>query len=172
MQKKNASLKTKQAYEKDLTNYLLYLEKSENITKIQEVTRIHVKNYLIYLKELKRAGTSISRALSAIRSFHYFLMTNKLLEKDPARDVTGPAFKRELPEILSIEEVDCLLSVNVNNQFLNYRNKAMLEVLYATGLKVSELCNLKVEDVQIAFGFIQCRGGKQKRKGNSHRCYC
>lgn len=153
---KNASQKTRQAYEKDLSNYLRYLEQSEGIVKIEDIMRIHVKNYIVMLQERGFAATSVARAISSIRSFHRFLVANRLSDKDPSEHIATPTHQRILPDILSKEEVDILLAVDVKNSLLNIRNKAMLEVLYATGLKASELCRLKVQDVHIPLGFIQC----------------
>lgn len=157
------SVNTISAYERDLKAYVLYLTR-ENIHSLQHVSRVHVLNYLTYLREQKLAASTLARTLSTLRSFHQFLLREEAVTADATRDIATPTIERRLPKILSEQEVERLLSAPSTNTPLGLRNKAMLEVLYATGVRVSELMNINLNDLHLTESFIQTVGkGKKER---------
>ncbi|TMW73682.1 site-specific tyrosine recombinase XerD [Alteribacter natronophilus] len=160
---KGLSANTVQAYERDLDSYLHFLENAENIQNINSVHRSSIVAYLFALKEDGRASTTISRRLSSVRSFHQFLLREGACDHDPSDLVDIPKAEKRLPKVLSASEVEALLD-STDTTPLGLRNKAMLEILYATGLRVTELCSMTLSDLHLDMGFIRCVG-----KGNKER---
>ncbi|PYZ94431.1 site-specific tyrosine recombinase XerD [Salipaludibacillus keqinensis] len=152
------------AYERDLQAYLIYLEKVEGIEDFDKVKKSNILHFLHHLNDLGRASASMSRMLSSIRSFHQFLIREAFISHDPSLHIEMPRPDKTLPKILSTTEVEALLEAASGSSPLGLRNKAMFELLYATGVRVSELCGLKLADVHLQMGFIRCLG-----KGNKER---
>ncbi len=161
---KGLAKNTIESYRRDLTKYTLYLEKVEQVTSLNEVTRTIIMNYLFMLHEQGRAATTIARTIASIRAFHQFLLREKVTMNDPTVHIETPKQDRRLPKVLSSEEVEALLSAPHSSTPIDFRNKAMLELLYATGMRVSELCSLKLQDIHLTMGFVRCIG-----KGNKER---
>ncbi|WP_070121594.1 site-specific tyrosine recombinase XerD [Bacillus marinisedimentorum] len=155
---------TVQSYRRDLGQYVLYLDKVEQLSSVNDVKRAHIINYIHHMKEQGRAQTTIARNLASIRSFHHFLLREKASESDPTLHIETPKLERKLPRVLSMEEVEALLATPESSTALGKRDLAMLEVLYATGIRVSELVQLNISDVHLTMGFVRCLG-----KGNKER---
>ncbi|MFZ4452190.1 site-specific tyrosine recombinase XerD [Salibacterium aidingense] len=154
---------TLQSYQRDLQHYLNHLQKN-NITGIQEIERSHIVAFLYDLKENGRSTSTIARTISSIRAFHQFLLRDQRSSKDPSELIEIPKGDKKLPDVLTTSEIEALLtSVNGTTSFAR-RNKAMLELMYATGLRVSELCSLETGDIHLQMGFVHCLG-----KGNKER---
>jgi integrase/recombinase XerD len=152
------------SYRRDLLKYSHYLINVEQVTDLEQVTRIVIINYLFTLKEEGKARTTIARTIASVRSFHQFLLRERVTTKNPTLHIESPKPERRLPKILSSSEVEVLLAAPSTNSAFDIRNKAMLELMYATGMRVSELCSLKIHDVHVTMGFIRCIG-----KGNKER---
>ncbi|MBM7701650.1 site-specific tyrosine recombinase XerD [Metabacillus iocasae] len=152
------------SYERDLKKYVQFLQSVEQLQTVNEVSRTHIVSFLRYLKDQQKSSKTIARHIASIRSFHQFLLREKVAEQDPTVHIETPQLERKLPKVLSTEEVDALLSSSNTRTPLGIRDKAMLEVLYATGIRVSELVNLNISDVHLTMGFIRCLG-----KGNKER---
>ncbi|WP_235070305.1 site-specific tyrosine recombinase XerD [Turicibacter sp. TJ11] len=157
------SLNTKENYERDLKGYLSFMEK-HCIQRVDGIEREDIQLYLIQLYEQGLNTKSVARHLSAIRTFHEYLMIEKMSFKNPCDLIESPKLVRKLPEILSVEEVDALLESFTHETPGDIRNHAMVELLYASGLRVSELLALKMEDLHLSRQFIKCQG-----KGNKER---
>src|SRR5699024_6617129 len=114
-------------------------------------------------KDSGKSASTIARMISAIRSFHQFLIREQLSKRDPSLHIETPKQARILPDVLSTSEIDILLDIHAET-LLSVRNKAMLELMYATGLRVSELVHLEVTDLHLSMGFVRCFG-----KGNKER---
>lgn len=152
------------SYERDLKSYLRYLKDVENITNLNDIKRVQIIHFLGYLKDENKSSKTLARHTASIRAFHQFLIREKIMEHDPTVHIESPQLERSLPKVLSMQEVETLLeSPKLNNHF-GYRDKAMLELLYATGMRVSELIGLNVGDVHLTMGFVRCIG-----KGNKER---
>ncbi len=161
---KMKSLNTVKSYSSDLENYLYYLSEKLNITDVNYITTEDIKKYLVYLKKLGYSATSSSRSLSAIKSFHKFLFIERRTRINPAINLTSPKLEKKLPTVLSIDEVLQLLNSIEKNTPYDLRNQAMLELVYATGLRVSELCNLKLNNLHLTNKMISTIGKGSKER--------
>jgi integrase/recombinase XerD len=152
------------SYQRDLKNYLKFIQKVDSVENWNEVQRVNITGFLSHLKNEGKSSKTIARHVASIRSFHQFLLREKVTEQDPSIHIESPKMERTLPKVLSIDEVEALLDAPQESTPLGIRDKAMLEVLYATGIRVSELIRLKSEDVHLKMGFVRCIG-----KGNKER---
>lgn len=152
---KGASENTILSYQRDLRNFVHFLHDS-GIEKMQNVNRTNITAYLLRLQKSGRATSTISRNIASIRSFFHFLQKIGIIKEDPTVDLESPKIEKKLPEILSIEEVDLLLRQPNEKDLKGIRDKAMLEVLYATGIRVSELICLEESCVNLTLEYIKC----------------
>ncbi|WP_072905724.1 site-specific tyrosine recombinase XerD [Anaerobranca californiensis] len=151
------------SYERDLKKFISFL-KDCNFSDWSEIKRQQIITYLLKLQEEKMAPASISRNLAAIRSFFNYLTTENLLGEDPAKDLDSPKLSKKLPKIITVEEVEELLNQPDETDKIGIRDRAMLELLYASGLRVSELISLEVDDVNLDLGFLRCQGKGSKER--------
>lgn len=158
------SKNTSENYIRDISQYCEFLMKYRNISNPEDITIDDVRSYLNSLKRNHISSASQSRKLSAIKSFHKFLMLEKYVTKNVAKLVQNPKLEKKLPTVLSIEEVDNLLNCLTEDTPLELRNKTMIELAYSSGLRVSELINLKIGNLHLQSGFIEIYG-----KGNKER---
>lgn len=158
----NKSHNTVDSYSRDVLHYIEYLEKT-NIDDFSLTTKTTILTYLLYLQKQGRATATISRSLASIRAFYIYMVANGMLKKDPTLNLESPHVERKLPRILTGREVELLLDQPKTVDNKGYRDKAMLELLYATGIRVSELVNINVYDVNTEMGFLHCKGAKQER---------
>ncbi|MFQ3542906.1 site-specific tyrosine recombinase XerD [Halobacillus rhizosphaerae] len=154
---------TIQSYQRDLKQYQIFLEHSQNLSDWESVSRAHIMKYLYDLNDKGRSAATIARLLSSIRLFHQFLIREKVTSEDPSLHIETPKKERKLPKVLSSTDVDKLLNIQPQDP-LSARNKAMLEMLYATGLRVTELVSLKVSDLHLMMGFVRCLGKGSKER--------
>ena len=156
------SKNTVASYANDLDKYYLFLKK-RNISSVSKITKKDILDYLEYLSKEGISTTSIARKLTTIKNFHSFLYQREFIDSDVASSIERPKLRKALPKVLTIEEVDRLLDVPLNTIF-DYRDKAMLELMYATGLRVSELLNLTLNDIDFENCIVRCMGkGKKER---------
>jgi integrase/recombinase XerD len=152
------------SYERDLKAYILYISKVEEVASLDHVTRATIIQFLKFLHEKGKSSKTISRHIASIRSFHQFLLREKVTTQDPTVHLDRPKAEQKLPQVLSVEEVQALLDSPDTSKEIGIRDKAMLELLYATGMRVSELISLNLSDVHLTMGFVRCIG-----KGNKER---
>lgn len=150
------------SYHHDLQQYCAYLEELKILPEQVPVTDII--NYLEKMQSKGRKPATISRHLAALKSFYKFLLREKAIAADPTRDLETPRLGRRLPRVLSVSEVEYLLSQPQSSTICGLRDKAMLELVYSTGLRVSELVSLDVGQPNLEIGFVRCLG-----KGNKER---
>ena len=152
---KKLSDNTFQSYKRDIVHYQGYIN-SNNIdyTKANEQD---IKNYLTYLSDLDKKPTTISRHLASIRLFYQYLLKNVKVEEDPTANVQAPKIDKKAPSILTSEEVTLLLNQPKNVDLKGIRDKAMLEFAYATGMRVTEMISLNIEDVNLEEGVVNCK---------------
>lgn len=156
------SKNTQLAYSNDLDKYKEYLEKND-IFKVEEIKKEDIFSFLEYLKKKNLKPQSIAHYLTSIKNYHKFLLQNEYLDKDIAESIERPKLVKKLPNTLTVEEVDKLLDIRTVTPF-DYRNKCMLELLYGTGLRISELLSLTINDIDTINCTIRCIG-----KGNKER---
>lgn len=160
---KGLSDNTLDSYRRDLTRFLSYLEE-QGCSSLNQIEREHILSFLLKLRREKKAVATINRHLSSIRTFFRYLVQDQVLKTDPSALIETPKQEKKLPHILSVEEVEQLLQAPESSTPFGQRDKAMLEVLYATGIRVSELINLKLDDVHLEMGFLKCMGKGAKER--------
>ena len=159
---RHKSLNTVESYKRDVTQYISYLD-GTGVTDISSTTKTTVLSYLLYLQKEGRASSTVSRTLASLRSYYLFMMQNGVVKSNPTSNLEAAHVEKKIPKILSGEEVELLLEQPKNCDNKGIRDKAMLELLYATGIRVSELINLDVSDVNVPMSFVRCKGGKKER---------
>ncbi|MBE5812614.1 MAG: site-specific tyrosine recombinase XerD [Clostridiales bacterium] len=158
---KKLSNNTLQSYRRDIEQYVNYI--SSNNIDLMNTNKTTVISYLVYLQKEGRATSTISRNLASIRSFYQYLVRMKQIADNPTVGLESPKLEKKLPTVLSVNEINLLLEQPKCVDLKGYRDKAMLEMLYATGIRVSELMNLNVEDIDLEGGFIKCKGATKER---------
>lgn len=154
---KGLSKNTVLSYGYDMKNYFEYLKK--NNLNFEKISKEHIFNYLMYRKiNDKLSPKSISRLIETLRQFYKFLVIDKYIKTDLTADIELPKLPQRLPEILSIEEINLLLSSIKENNERDLRYKAIFELLYSSGLRVSELTNLKLNDIDLDVGYVKIKG--------------
>ena len=161
---KGLSDNTLLAYQRDLTAYLTFLIEQRHINDLSDITREDVVGFMGLMKEEGKSARSIARYMASIRSFHHFLLIDQKSTTDPTTQIATPKQAQTLPAILHVDEVDALLATPDKTTALGLRDAAMLELLYATGLRVSELITLKLSDLHLNMGFIQTIGKGHKER--------
>lgn len=151
------------SYRADLTGYILYC-RNHGINEPHEAGRDTVMSYLFQLQLDGRSPATISRRLAAVRTFYRYVIREGFLQEDPSAELESPKLAQKLPRVLSIEEVDHLLGQPLISKPSGLRDKAMLEVLYATGIRVSELVSLDLMNIHLDSGFIRCFGKGSKER--------
>ena len=160
---KGLSEKSIESYSSDLSNYLEFL-KQKGIKDIAQTDTPLILKHMIALRESGLGSKSCARHLITLRGFYRFLVQDKILEFDPAKLIDLPKSGLKLPDVLSVSEVNLLLNIPDINKPLGKRNSAMLELLYAAGLRVSELVNLKFLDVNLEACFVRVLGKGSKER--------
>ena len=158
---KKLSDNTLQSYKRDILQYQNYTEES-NINYVK-VSKEDIKAYLNYLKQIGKKPSTISRNLASIRSFYQFSIRNKKIKNDPTEDVQSPKIEKRVPSVLTAQEVELLLEQPKDVDLKGTRDKAMLEFAYATGMRVTEIINLNIEDVNLEGEYVICRVGSKQR---------
>lgn len=159
---KNKSDNTIEAYDRDIRTYIEFIEKREESLEVTDVVTV-----MAFAQELKKEGksdSSVNRKIIAVKGFYKHLIKKNIIQNNTFDKYDMQRVKREVPSILTIEEVNKLLAAPDTSVNKGIRDKAMLEVLYATGMKVTELINISVEDVNLKYCYIKCRGHKNKER--------
>ncbi|MCS7164390.1 MAG: site-specific tyrosine recombinase XerD [Thermodesulfovibrio sp.] len=158
---KALSINTVKSYENDLKNFLRWL--NEKNIMLSDCKKNDIVHYLLYLKEKAYATTSIARILSSIKQFFRFMILDGIIKHDPTEGLKAPKLWLRLPKALDIDEVKKLLSVMLKSKYY-LRDIAMLELMYASGLRVSELVRLRLGDINFEAGFIRVKGKAEKER--------
>ena len=160
---KQASANTVSSYMRDIRQFTGWLE-SQEIGEILSATKENISDYLGHLQALGKSGATMSRTLASLKNFYAYAISSGFLETSPvSADIHVERGEKKLPQILTGREVELLLSQPACVDAKGYRDKAMLEVMYATGIRVSELIDLNVEDVNLELGILKCTGSKKTR---------
>ena len=161
---KGLSRNTLEAYSHDVNNYVEYLTAREGVHEPSSVLPTHISGFLLHLTSSGLAPRSRARILSSVRMFHKFLMIEGYSTINPASLIEAPRTLQRLPETLSLREVEALLASPCTESLIDVRDKAMLELLYATGLRVSELVFLKLQDLNLQAGYLMTMGKGSKER--------
>ena len=159
---KKASVNTTASYTRDIRQYAAWLRTNEKV-EIVDAKQVNIANYLSYLKNDGRSGATLSRTVAGLRNFYGYLVSTGFLEKTPVMNIQIDRGEKKLPQILTGREIELLLSQPVCVDAKGFRDKAMLELLYATGIRVSELIDLDLDDYNPDVGVIKCSSSKKTR---------
>lgn len=155
---------TLESYERDISQYLSFLQ-DEGLADIRDSKRVHIQKYLHELKNRGRAASTVSRSLVSIRSFYQYLSDAEVISGgSPALQLDAPKLDKRLPNVLTVEQVIQLLEAPETGSPAGVRDKVMLEMLYATGMRVTELISLDVAKVNPELGFIECSGKNRRER--------
>ena len=158
---KKLSSNTLQSYKRDLKQFRKFLE--ENEIHYNRVKEEDIKNYIKELQEEGKKASSISRCIASIRSFYQFVLKNKKIKVDPTANIQSPKIEKRVPSILTSKEVELLLDQPKDIDLKGIRDKAMLEFAYATGMRVTEIISLNIEDVNLEESYVTCKNVNRQR---------
>ena len=159
---KQASANTVASYMRDIRQFSDWLREHEDIG-VLEVQQLNIRAYLDRLIEEGRSSATISRTLASLKNFYAYLVSSGFLDQTPTIEMRIDRGEKKLPQILTGREIELLLQQPAQTDAKGFRDKAMLETMYATGIRVTELINLNIEDVNLALGSIKCTNGAKTR---------
>ena len=151
------------AYRRDLNKYLDYLD-HHGVGGISYINRNHISNFMYDQKRQELSTNSICRALAAIKTFHKFLVRERLSKDDPTSLVDTPKLWKKVPDVLTTEEIEDIIEAAKGRRWQSIRDKAILELFYASGMRVSELVNLKLDSINLEIGYVRCIGKGRKER--------
>ncbi len=161
-QVKKTSGNTELSYGRDLQKLQAFLA-DQNVTRVSEITTTYLNSYILYLERNGFAAATVSRHIAAIKAFFLYLVKSGQVAENVAESLKPPKVEKKLPGIMSMEEVARLLEQPAGEEPKEIRDRAMLELLYATGIRVTELISLQITDVNLQMGYLICRGGDRER---------
>ena len=159
---RHKSANTVESYKRDITQYMAFLTET-GVPDASAATKTTILSYMLYLQKKGKASSTISRTLASLRSFYLYMQRSGAVSVNPTSNLEAPHVEKKMPQILTGSEVERLLEQPSVSDNKGIRDKAMLELLYATGIRVSELISLDKADVNVSMSFIRCRGGKKER---------
>ena len=161
---KGSSPNTIESYRYDLVDFLQWLREKDETILLSRVDRLQIIDYFAYCRSRQMSPKSLARKLSALRTFYKYLLLDRVIEKDPTANLENPKPARYLPGVLQQNETEMLLNIVDTATLKGIRDKAVLETLYATGMRVSELTGLHVDDLHMEFRYAKCfgKGGKER----------
>ncbi|HQJ56956.1 MAG TPA: site-specific tyrosine recombinase XerD [Caldisericia bacterium] len=159
---KEYSKNTISSYKNDLDDFKEFLKKIDEDPI--EIDKKDIFNYLVFLSKKKLKPASLRRKISALRSFYKFLIREELIENDPTIDLTLPKKDKVLPDVISVEEIEKLINIIPEKGFKGKRDRALIELLYSSGLRVSEIINLKINEIDLKNGYLKCFGKGSKER--------
>lgn len=159
---KNTSANTIMSYKRDLLKWNDYMG-TQGVTSIEQVTEELLLSFIDYLQNKKFKAATISRNVASLKAFYHYLYKEQLVDKDISEVLHAPKVEKKLPEIMSMDDAVKLIEQPKGNKPKDLRDRAMLELLYATGIRVSELIGLKTSDINMQMGYVICRDGSKER---------
>ncbi|MEI3244956.1 MAG: site-specific tyrosine recombinase XerD [Lachnospiraceae bacterium] len=150
---KKSSANTEASYRRDLQKAAAYFAEQE-ITDVRQITATNIRSYLLYLEKRQFASSTVSRNVASLHAFFHYLFRVRKIEEDPSEQLHPPKVEKKAPVILSVDQLDRLMNQPREDTTKGMRDRAMLELLYATGIRVSELISLKVTDVNLPLAYI------------------
>ncbi|HLF17324.1 MAG TPA: site-specific tyrosine recombinase XerD [Candidatus Omnitrophota bacterium] len=151
------------AYRRDLNKYISYLD-HQGVKDLSYISRNHISNFMYDQKRQDLSTNSICRALAALKTFHKFLVRERLAKEDPTSLVDTPKLWKKVPDVLTTQEIEAIIDATKGRRWQAIRDKAILELFYASGMRVSELVNLKLDSVNLELGYVRCIGKGRKER--------
>lgn len=159
---KKTSHNTEVSYRRDLKKLVQFLQ-NHNVEELSVITSMQLESYILYMEKEKFASSTVSRSVASIRAFFQYLYREGMITKDVSGELKPPKVEKKTPAILSVEEVDRLLEEPDLETDKGIRDRAMMELLYATGMRVSELIHLTIADMNLTLGYVICSEGEKER---------
>ena len=159
---KHSSNNTMASYKRDLLKLCVYLEDKDTVS-ITAIGPTELSSYILSLEKQGMSSATISRNIASVKSFFMYLLKKNVIASDPTEQIKPPKIEKKIPEVLNIEEINLLLEQPSKQTPKEIRDKAMLELLYATGMRVSELISIKLEDVNLSMSYILCKDSSKER---------
>lgn len=159
---KKTSENTRLSYERDLHKLQEFL-RNLGVAEVENITLTNLNSYVLFLEKNQFAPATVSRSIASIKAFYHFLFREHLVAEDISETLKAPKVEKKMPEIMTVIDVDKLLAQPSGDSIKEIRDKAMLELLYATGIRVSELVSLKVSDINFKMSFVICKDGAHER---------
>lgn len=159
---KQISKNTEVSYGRDLRKLASFLDE-QGVEDFKDATQTNLDAYVLHMERENFAPSTISRNIASVRSLYQYLFREHAIDENPAEGLRPPHVEKKAPEVLTVEEVDLLLNQPEGDTPKQLRDKAMLELLYATGMRVSELIHLQMEDVNLSLGYVTCHDGGKER---------
>ena len=161
LKSRQVSKNTLVSYERDINQLVSHLEQIDK--KMIDATSDDLQNYVVYMQTIGKSNATISRSVASIKAFYKYLVKNKIIEENIAEELVAPKVENKELTILTPKEVECLLEQPSSSDLKGQRDKAMLEVLYATGIRVTELISIKISDVNLHSGYIKVKKKNKER---------
>lgn len=159
---KKTSQNTELSYQRDLLKMMRFL-RTQKVEKSKDVTETNLNSYILDLEKKGMAAATVSRNIASMKAFYLYMLKNGEVTTDPAEHLKAPRVEKKIPDILSVEEIERLLAQPGDRTAKGLRDKAMLELLYATGIRVTELISLRLDDVNWKLDYIICRDRNKER---------
>ncbi|MDE5909120.1 MAG: site-specific tyrosine recombinase XerD [Lachnospiraceae bacterium] len=159
---RKTSENTEMSYRRDLMKVRNYMEE-QGIKDVRKITSTNLNSYILYLEKNKFSSATISRNIASLKAFYHYMYKEGMVSEDVAEMLHAPKIEKKMPEILSTQEIVRLLDQPSGDTHKEIRDKAMLELLYATGIRVTELITLKQKDVNLHMGYLICRDAGKER---------
>ena len=159
---KQASANTIASYMRDIRQFSEWLRASEGV-EVADAQQLNISRYLAHLEQEGRSGATVSRNLASLKNFYSYVVSSGFMESTPVTEIRIDRGEKKLPQILTGREIELLLAQPGSVDAKGIRDKAMLEVMYATGIRVTELIELDIDDVNLELGIIRCAGTKKSR---------
>lgn len=159
---KKTSQNTELSYQRDLMKMMRFL-RTQKVEKSKDVTETNLNSYILDLEKKGMAAATVSRNIASMKAFYLYMLKNGEVATDPAEHLKAPKVEKKIPDILSVEEIERLLAQPGDRTAKGLRDKAMLELLYATGIRVTELISLRLDDVNWKLDYIICRDRNKER---------
>ncbi|MHA0855520.1 site-specific tyrosine recombinase XerD [Paenibacillus sp. CMAA1364] len=162
-EEKGLTRNTLESYERDMTQFLNYIDE-RGIDSLQQINRSHIMMYVTDMKQKGRAPATITRKIVSIRAFFHYSLKEMIVNQDPTLQLETPKLVKKSPQVLTVEEIDLLLSMPAEIGIQGKRDKAMLELMYATGMKVSEIVSVDIQNVHTDLRYLHCIGASGKER--------
>lgn len=162
IQDKHASKSTVMSYERDLRKMFTFLE-TKGVERISDITSTNLNSYILYLEREGMSISTVSRNIASMRAFFFYVQRSQELSGNPAENIQAPHVEKRAPEVLTVEEVELLLAQPSTQKTKGVRDRAMLELLYATGMRVTELISVKIQELNLPMNYVVCSDGEKER---------
>lgn len=162
IQDKHASKSTVMSYERDLRKMFTFLE-TKGVERISDITSTNLNSYILYLEREGMSISTVSRNIASMRAFFFYVQRSQELPGNPVENIQAPHVEKKAPEVLTVEEVELLLAQPSPQKTKGVRDRAMLELLYATGMRVTELISVKMQELNLPMNYVVCSDGEKER---------